>query len=408
MGHNVVTYGAHPSFDVQPVTIIPHVDTVLASLPEGFVPDVMVFHDHSAPVLIAGLDETTIPTFFYSVDTHHHVDLHVYYGHVFDMIATAQSDYMSQFREQGLSISWLPLWASCHMEPSDDKQHGAVFVGTLNPKLNPDRVAFFEALEKRCPILCKAGTFSEIFPYSEVVINQTVRGDLNFRVFETMMSGAMLLTERSGNGLSELFTDGAHLRTYAKGDVEDAARMIELSLGDIETTRRIAKAGREEILNRHTARHRAEALLPHLAELRKRPSPLRHFGCALNFSVIARRCETIEPLATSNALACAMRSIEFGLQSGERINEHLSYYFIRACLLYDVLFKSGSGSTVLMRMSEAFPDDILLCMARLRVLLNQGRRKEACEYATRFTEVSEEVLFEKAERVVTGLLEDKA
>jgi hypothetical protein len=206
-GHHVLTVGMPAHLDVPLQMPLIHVDRIIEEHMKGHAPDVIIVLDNSAPVMVQGLDETVIPTLFYSVDTHHHADIHKYLCNVFDVTLVAQRDYLPVFHEAGHHPEWFPLWASRPIVPSTEKEMDAVFVGTLNAKLNPERVKFFNALKVKAPVHFQAGNFWEIFPKAEIVINQTVKGDLNFRVFEAMMSGSALLTEHAGNGLFDLFKD---------------------------------------------------------------------------------------------------------------------------------------------------------------------------------------------------------
>src|SRR5262249_2486747 len=133
-----------------------HLDTLL--LDRSFSPDFVVWYDNSAPVWMLGLDETDIPTIFYSVDVHHHLHLHRELFRVFDYTLVAQSDYLPQFAGLGdPGPEWFPLWASRYLDACDEKEFEAVFVGNLDPSLNPDRVKFFAELEKLAPVVCKHG-----------------------------------------------------------------------------------------------------------------------------------------------------------------------------------------------------------------------------------------------------------
>lgn len=129
---------------------------------------------------------------------------------------------------------------------------------------------FFDVLAQMTNIHLDMGEYWEIFsPHAEIVVNQTVKRDLNFRVFEAMMCGSLLLTEASGNGLSEIFRDGEHLVLYEKDNVEDCAQKITELLSDLPRTHRIANKGREEILRKHLPHHCAEQVLSVLQGLKE-------------------------------------------------------------------------------------------------------------------------------------------
>src|SRR5262249_15456032 len=141
----------------------------------------------------------------------------------------AQRDYLPGFD----GARWLPLWAPDDVPaPAAEKRWDIAFVGSLKPSFHPERVDFLHAVAARMPLHATEGAWAEVFPHSRIVLNQTVRGDLNARVFEAMGSGALLLTEHTGNGLLELFGDGTELVTYRRGDVDATIDLARHYLGD--------------------------------------------------------------------------------------------------------------------------------------------------------------------------------
>src|SRR5262249_11185838 len=178
--------------------------------------------DDSNPLLVLGLEEASCPVALLSIDTHHHAGWHAPLARAMDLALVAQRDYLPAFAAAGAPHArWLPLWAPDDLPaPAREKTIAVSFVGSLDAALHPERVALLAALPPRLPLHVGAGPYAEVFGRSRIVFNQTVRGDLNGRVFEAMACGAMLLTERTGNGLTDLFADGEELITYPRGDVE--------------------------------------------------------------------------------------------------------------------------------------------------------------------------------------------
>lgn len=78
------------------------------------------------------------------------------------------------------------------------------------------------------------------------------------RVFEAMACGAFVLTDRQQDVFA-LFRDGEHLVGFAGGS--DLDQKIVYYLNHADERRRIAAAGREEVLLRHTYTHRVRRLL---------------------------------------------------------------------------------------------------------------------------------------------------
>jgi len=385
-----------------------HMDTVLKCLPEGFTPDVALFLDNSAPPLVSGLDETRLPTAFLAVDTHHHIGLHRHLAHVFDLLVVAQKDYLPQFHEVEAEVVWMPLWATRVIEPSSEKTFGAAFVGNMNAELNPGRVKFFDELRKRVPVHCETGEFWKIFPKAEIIINQTVKGDFNFRVCEAMVSGSLLLTERTGNGLSELFEDGRHLVTYTKGDVEEAATKIRYYLDHPEEARRIGAAGRAEVLSKHLEQHRADTMLQLLQSLKKRNSPRKCFASMMASHILSGHMERHDSSLMVKSLAEALEAGTRGLQAQEPITNEAACHAVIACLRYDRFVGSGAGRKVLGLFAEGYSTNIILQLAYIRELLNSGERERATAIAQAMSPAPAEATFLEAERAVQGLWSDFA
>ncbi len=403
-GHQVITLGFDPWMDIRIEPNILNFSDVLSMLPPGFRPEIIVFHDNSMPLHYFGFDQLEVPLVFYSVDAHHHIEFHKHFGNLADYNLVAQHDYVQQFNEAGAAASWLPLWATHYMEPQLEKRHGAIFVGSLNPKFNPERVEFFNKLQSICPIECLSGAFWNYFPYAEIVMNQSVRGDLNFRMFQGMASGAMMLTDRPGNGFDKLFVENEHLVVYQRGNAEHAAELIGKFLEDKPQARKIGKQGRELILERHTTEIRAKEMLSHLEKVKKKEGTIPHLSKAACYIVSAVKMEKVGSSAAPRCLIEGMIGIEAGLKSGEKINAELANYIVIACCRYDALFATTTGNEVLQSCFEAFPDLGMLALGVVRNHLNRGERVKAMEIASRFAVDDVTKVFEAAEDAVRQLL----
>jgi hypothetical protein len=405
MGHEVVLCGTGDHMNVKLTASMHHIDQVLQEMPSGFEPDVIVWLDNSAPLLLIGLEDCKLPVIFYSVDTQHHYELHSQLATAFDYVLIAQRDYMFYFAETGTPTEWFPLWAPRYVEPSNDKRFDLTFVGNLNVKLNPDRVKFFGELQRLVTINVQRGAYWEIFPHAEIVVNQTVKGDLNFRVFETMMSGPLLLTERNSNGLLDLFTDGEHLVTYERGDAQSAADISKELLSDRVRMRRIAAAGRAEILAKHTAQHRALELERILRRVQKRqPNAHRYFATMINHNIVSTSTEEEARGMSIKAIVASLRAAQAAFDEGATPAEVETAHLIRACVRYDRLIGTGAGTELLRMYAEAFPSNFLLGLAEVRSRLNQGRQLEARELAARISSASSTEVFNLAENTISMLL----
>ena len=226
-GHTVLTAGFQsPHLDLNFEANEIDIAQVIEALPPGFVPERIVFHDNSGIPWLIGIEQFDVPKIFYSVDTHHHYQWHGLYGALFDHVLVAQLQYLESFPHNQGRVSWFPPWAPIYLEPASEKTIDVCFRGTFDPALNPNRVTFFKELAEKMPIDYGSGEYTKSYPLAKIVINQAVKADLNFRVFETLMSGALLITPEGATGLDALFTAGDDLVTYLPGSVDDAAAKL--------------------------------------------------------------------------------------------------------------------------------------------------------------------------------------
>ncbi len=406
LGHEVITCGFEPHLEFQIPRHMNNIADVLASM-EGPRPDALIWHDNSMPVLfMSGFDTCEIPTIFYSVDTHHHHNIHSFIAPLFDHILVAQKDYLTVFEESGTPTSWFPLWAPRFVENQVEKRFPSTFVGNLNPQLNPRRVAFFEALQNKIPIHIAHGDYWEIFPYADIVVNQTVKGDLNFRVFEAMMCGPLLLTERTPNGLFELFEDGTHLVTYTPDDVEEAASKVQHLLSNPERMREIARAGRNVILNNHMAIHRAKTIESLCFSLKKRtPHRDRHYISMMNNVVASKISRKAHGISCPHAASYALIAAEAGLTACAPITPTQTSFLVGACSIFDSLTKTGLGETLLSAFHARIPNNPILALAMVRTYLNRGDKLAAEKIAISIDPTDPQRVYTEAEKTISVIIE---
>jgi hypothetical protein len=220
-----------------------------------------------------------------------------------------------------------------------------------------------------------------------------------------MMCGTTLLTERTENGLLDLFRDGEHLVTYTAHDADDAAQKMRWLLDNPETMRAIAKAGREEILQKHLPKHRAEVVHDIVQNIRKLPARTERFYSAMinhgSIAILTHKKSGYYPIP---ALIAALNSAAHGMTHGCCPEDIHAAHLIRISTLYDQVIRTGAGGSLVHQFAETFPDNYVLQLAKIRLLLNTGKLSLARESAAELEEGPPKAIFEKAEFAINLIL----
>jgi hypothetical protein len=208
-----------------------------------------------------GLLEAPVPTAFWAVDNHLNYRWHKEYSNQFDVTFFAQKDYIRAAHRYGsTNIRWLPLAADAEyhrIEPRPGK-YGVSFIGNVSRS----RRDFFDSIDRDIPLNIMSGIYEEemaqVLAESKIGLNVSIREDLNMRFFEVLASGALLVTQKIGAGMSELFEDGTHFVTHR---VTNVSSILKYYLENEPIRAQIAHRGRELCLSRHTYKHRCDELL---------------------------------------------------------------------------------------------------------------------------------------------------
>ncbi len=268
-GHEVVHVSFDRTGDVRLDAYPVVMKDVLSRLSPGWGPDVVLLGDDSLFPRVVGLEFLDVPLVWYAIDAHVHLNWHLHYAPVFDVILVAQRDFARCYRTDPdrQVVEWAPLFCDAHVDRRLDLPREIVLslVGTLHAKWNPERVRLVESLRRRIPLHVQSGPYVETFNRSQIVLNQSVADDVNFRTFQAMACGALLLTERVGNGFAELFQDRRHCVAYDRGQIDQILHAVEHFSRNHGEREAVAEAGHRLTRDSHTSRHRVERILHLLA-----------------------------------------------------------------------------------------------------------------------------------------------
>ncbi len=303
--HEVVTYG--PCIDDEILRLwnmeelrdrvrehdIPYftkdLEEVLAHLGTNWVPDLFLWVESGIYYPIDGMESLPCPTACYLVDSHLNLETHLEMAKRFDCVFVAQKEYIPRFRQEGIEeVHWLPLACDpeVHGKARQDKEYDVAFVGSITPA-NHRRNAQLWRLAGRFSLhvdRCFLEKMASTFDRARIVFNQSVKNDLNMRVFEAMSTGSLLVTDEAGSsGLTDLFEDRGHLVLY-RNDAELFSR-IEHYLAHPSEREKIAARGRREVLAKHTYEHRTMHLVEVIGRMEQkgcRSKGISHMECSGN------------------------------------------------------------------------------------------------------------------------------
>jgi hypothetical protein len=232
-------------------------------------PDLVLFIDGGMPFFPRGLEELDCPTVGYLIDVHTVFWVRRNYAWFFDHIFVAHKDYVRRFTDLGLdSVHWLPVACDpeIHGRIECDRDYDIGFVGSLEQSAERKRLIF--ALNERY----KMNDFrrhypkeelTKIYSRSKIVFNYAINKDVNMRIFEALAAGALLITNRIENGMSDLFRAGEHFVEYT--DERSLFEQVDYYLTHDTERQRIAEAGMHATLARHTYDDRCRTMLEMVA-----------------------------------------------------------------------------------------------------------------------------------------------
>jgi len=204
----------------------------------------------------------------------------------FDLICTSFPHFVERFRALGIASEYLPIGFDRRLtgrvkerglDPATQatRDIDVSFVGSVDPRVHPSRVALLEQVCRKRPIAvygsgidalpeessirgCFLGeawglSMYELLARSRITLNRHIDAAEgcanNMRLYEATGMGAALLTD-NGSNISEIFEPGVEVELYDCAD--DLIDQIDLLLTDDERRGQIARAGRDRTLAEHS------------------------------------------------------------------------------------------------------------------------------------------------------------
>lgn len=125
----------------------------------------------------------------------------------------------------------MPMYSqisTAHRPLGFDRDIDVLFLGNLNPAAHPARTQILARIaEWQTDAKVVIGSGFDIHEYgtllnrARIVVNHSIRGELNLRVFETIACGALPMIERSNREVNQYFRDGEDIVIYDPDTIID-------------------------------------------------------------------------------------------------------------------------------------------------------------------------------------------
>ncbi len=215
------------------------------------------------------------PNFYWMCDSHLGYEYRMNRAKQFDTVFVGHKPTIPKLIADGLDpqkIHYLP-WAAepmCYKPFPVLEKWDWCFIGHLS---NPDRIDLVDRFCKEWPVGIKGyvgwrqGEWkghnvledcASKFSQSRIVLNESIKDDLNMRTFEALACKRLLLTEDIPM-LHEHFEDYRHMIMF--NGIDDAVEKARRILANDDLRNYIADQGYKEFLNKHTYMHRVKTIL---------------------------------------------------------------------------------------------------------------------------------------------------
>lgn len=267
--HNEMRELGHEVLDVHPEPGVHDLSPLLAE--HDFKPEVIIQQETLGPrVLLRGLEAFPGIKVYWSVDTHLNVFWQIEYVRLFDLVCSTQKHWAEHLQKQtGVPAVWLPWFGRClPWRGWARRTRDICFVGRVTQH-RPTRRRFIAFLHRRFNLeLIQDIPFQEMletYHQTRLAPNESIFGEVNFRLFEAASCGALVLNPWPIPGLEDLFDLEQEIGTYRHA--LELANRIDRFRADPRLAERTAKAAWARIQAEHLPLHRARTLVEAIAAL---------------------------------------------------------------------------------------------------------------------------------------------
>ncbi|MEW5773901.1 MAG: glycosyltransferase [Thermodesulfobacteriota bacterium] len=240
-----------------------HLPDILAR--HGFTPD-LVLHMENLGLrgLLSGLPEARCPKVFWSVDTHLNSWWHRWYGRLYDLTLTTQAPWVPRLEALGLPrVAHLPApGAAAPWVPHAERPEALAFVGRLTPQ-RPARQWMVDMVQRTAPCAVAQDVPPHLvvsrYSRARTVPNESILGEVNFRLFEAASAGCLVLHQEGEAEISGLFSSGVEILTYSHS--LELERLLRRAVDRPDEAERLGRAAWERVQREHLPGRRAARIM---------------------------------------------------------------------------------------------------------------------------------------------------
>ncbi len=243
-----------------------------------FEPDVVIQQETLGPrVLLKGLEMVSGLKVFWSIDTHLNAFWQMEYVRLFDLACSTQRNWSDYLQKQtNVPVFWLP-WFGRRLpwKGWNQRQRAVCFVGRVTEH-RPSRKRFVDFLRREFQMeLVQDVSFQqmlEVYREARLAPNESIFGEINFRLFEAASCGCLVLNPSGIPGLEETFLPDREIGVFSHA-LELKSKINHYSRNHY-LAEQMAKAAWARVQEDHLAIHRAEKLLQAATQSSSRSSTL--------------------------------------------------------------------------------------------------------------------------------------
>ena len=210
------------------------------------------------------------PKILWLIDTHISYICDEVMAKSFDLVFVAQKNDSEKLKRKIKNVYWLPLAADPEFHGKKDSidEYDIALVGGFGHgrrKVIMEKLKGLYPKSHIGPAECRK--IGEIYSKSKIVVNRSIKNDLNMRVFEGLCSGSLVITDEiKENGFEDIFGGRDVLVTYSSfGNLKDK---IDYYLLHDEERLKIGNAGREFVLEGHTYKSRVDSIMTEMQKFK--------------------------------------------------------------------------------------------------------------------------------------------